>query len=321
MAGEAKSAPDDMLLEFRTDLSHAAGQLVRLGPALDQILRAHDYPDSVSVLLGEALSLTALLGAKLKDGGRLILQTRSDGPVSLVVAHYDAPGRMRGYASFDAEKIAALEKQGDDVGTRLLGDGQLAMTIDPGGEQVSHQGIVELVDGSLTESAHEYFRRSEQLPTFIRLAVARQYLGGQGERAPAWHWRSAGIIVQRVPRLGGDPKPGETPEERDMRLHGEDEEDWTRVAMLAATVEAHELIDPTLAPERLLWRLFNEEGVRAGAAMPLEAKCRCSRQRVEGFLKTFTAEELADMRETDGRITVTCEFCSTHYKFEPGELG
>ncbi len=321
MAGEVQSAPDDMLLEFRTDLSHAAGQVVRLGPALDQILRAHDYPDSVSVLLGEALSLTALLGAKLKDGGRLILQTRSDGPVGLLVAHYDAPGKMRGYASFDREKIAALEKQGDAVGASLLGGGRLAMTIDPGGEQVSHQGIVELVDGSLTESAHEYFRRSEQLPTFIRLAVARQYLGGLRDRGASWHWRSAGLIVQRLPRLGGDPKPGETPEERDMRLHGEDEEDWTRVATLAATVEAHELIDPTLSPERLLWRLFNEEGVRVGRPVVLQAKCRCSRPRVQGFLKSFTAEELADMHEADGRITVTCEFCSTHYKFDPGELG
>lgn len=321
MAGDATSAPDDMLLAFRTDLSQAAGQVVRLGPALDQILRAHDYPDSVSILMGEALSLTALLGAKLKDGGRLILQTRSDGPVGLLVAHYDAPGKMRGYASFDRDRVAFLDKEGDDAGGTLLGNGQLAMTIDPGGEQVSHQGIVALEEGSLTQSAHAYFRRSEQLPTFIRLAVARQYLGGQRDRGASWHWRSAGIIVQRLPRLGGDPKIGETPEERDLRLHGEDEEDWTRVATLAATVEAHELIDPTLSPERLLWRLFNEEGVRASEPVSLQAKCRCSRQRVQGFLKTFTAEEIADMRETDGRITVTCEFCSTHYKFDPGEFG
>ena len=194
------------------------------------------------------------------------------------------------------------------------------MTIDPGGEAASHQGIVALDGGSLTDAALSYFRQSEQLPTFIRLAVARHKAGIGQSAGTDWTWRAGGIIVQHVPRLGGDPRPGETPEERDARLHGEDDDNWTRVSTLAATVEDHELIDPTLSPERLLLRLFHEEGVRVAEETPVTTVCRCSRTRILGFLKSFKPDEIADMRLDDGTITVTCEFCSTTYRFQDSDL-
>ena len=311
-----RDSADDIVLPFGTVRSRVGGRLVRLGPVVDRILRSHDYPTPVSELLGEALALTALLGATLKPGGRLILQTKCDGPVDFLVAHYDAPGALRGYASFDRAQVTAL---GPQVATAaLLGTGRMAMTIDPGGRQSSYQGIVSLESGSLTEAAHAYFRQSEQLPTLIRLAVAREMIAGPES---AWRWRAGGIIVQHVPTQGGDPKPDETAEERDARLHGDDDDNWRRVATLAATVEAHELIDPTLSPERLLLRLFHEEGVRVSPEIGVSARCRCSRARIEGFLGGFSEAEIADMREADGGVTVTCEFCSTSYKFAAGEVG
>ena len=340
-----RDSADDIVLPFATIKSRVVGRIVRLGPAADTILTGHDYPDIVSELLGEAVALTALLGAPLNEGGRLILQTKGDGPVSFLVAHFDTPGAMRGYASFDRERVAALGKPGAQAGAKLLGEGRMAMTIDPGGAQPSYQGIVALEGGSLTEAAQAYFRQSEQLPTLIRLAVARHYVGGSGEGAPdasaaqrmnapeapkawasegankkGWRWRAGGLIVQHVPAAGGDPKPDETPEERDQRLHGDDDENWLRVATLASTVEAHELIDPTLSPERLLLRLFHEEGVRVSEALPVTARCRCSRERIHGFLKGFSDTDLADMLEADGAIAVTCEFCSTKYRFAEGEV-
>lgn len=313
------TSADDIVLPFGTVRSRIAGRIVRLGPAVDRVLSGHDYPSAVSEALGEALALTALLGHPLKTGGRLILQTKTDGPMGFLVAHYDAPGGLRGYASFDAGRLAALSRDGRVEPVAVLGTGRMAMTIDPGGEQPSHQGIVALDGGSLTDAAHAYFRQSEQLPTFIRLAVARQMVVGAAEGAQ-WRWRAGGLILQHVPRLGGDPRPDETAEERDARLHGSADDDWLRVSTLAATVEAHELIDPTLSPERLLLRLFHEEGVRVGDETPLAARCRCSRSRIESFLGGFEQAELADMREPDGAITVTCEFCSTKYRFEPGEF-
>lgn len=316
-----RETSDDIVIPFGTVRSRMAGRIVRLGPAVDSVLAGHDYPDSISELLGEVLALTALLGAPLKDGGRLILQTTSDGPARMLVAHYDAPGAMRGYAGFDRDRVAALEKAGKVSSSALLGKGRMAMTIDPGGKQTSYQGIVSLETGSLTDAAHAYFRQSEQLPTFIRLAVARQFLGAGANGGGGWHWRAGGLIVQHVPAAGGDPKPGETPEERDARLHGEDDEHWLRVSTLASTVEAHELIDPTLSPERLLLRLFHEEGVRVSPEIAIASRCRCTRERIHRFLKGFSASDLADMREPDGGVTVTCEFCSTKYRFAEDEIG
>ena len=313
---------DDIVLPFGTVKSRISGRIVRLGPAVDRVLAAHDYPDPVRQALGEALALAALLGHPLKPGGRLILQTKTDGPLGFLVVHYDAPGVMRGYASYDGDRIAELstERAGIMPGV-LLGTGRMAMTIDPGASLPSHQGVVALDGGTLTDAAHAYFRQSEQLPTFIRLAVARQMIGGATTDASPWRWRAGGLILQHVPRLGGDPRPDETPEERDARLHGEDDDDWLRVATLAATVEDHELIDPMLSPERLLLRLFHEEGVRVADETPVAARCRCSRERIVGFLKGFSGPDRESMREADGAITVTCEFCSTKYRFEDADLG
>jgi len=317
--GSLQELPDDLVLPFGTVRSRVSGRIVRLGSSVDTVLTAHDYPAAVSEALGQALALTALLGNPLKDDGRLILQTKTDGPMGFLVAQYDAPGKLRGYASFNAERLAEASgkiEQGD-----LIGKGRMAMTIDPGGEQVSHQGIVALDGGTLTDAAHTYFRQSEQLPTFIRLAVARHFIGRDGAGKQMWRWRAGGLIVQHVPSAGGDPRPDETPEERDTRLHGEEDDDWVRVRLLASTVEDLELLDPMLTPERLLLRLFHEEGVRVTPAVGVKAQCRCSRQRIHGFLRGFSVAELADMREADGGVTVTCEFCSTRYRFEPGEVG
>lgn len=305
-----RDSEDDILLPFGTVRSRIAGRIIRLGAAADEVLGGHDYPDPVREVLGEALALTTLLGHPLPEGGRLILQTKSDGPLGFLVVQYEAPGKVRGYASFDRTKVDVLTKAGPLKPGDLLGTGRMAMTIDPGGSQTSHQGIVTLDGGTLADAAHTYFRNSEQLPTFISLATARHYMAGAG-----WRWRAGGLMVQHVPALGGDPKPGETPEERDARLHGEDDDNWRRVSILAATVEAHELVDPTLSPERLLLRLFHEEGVRVAGQRPIRAQCRCSRERIENFLKGFSTSDLDDMREADGAVTVKCEFCSRSYRF------
>jgi len=258
----------------------------------------------VSQLLGEAVALTALLGAALKFEGKFILQASTDGPVDLLVADYQVPGGLRGYARFSPERIAALPPDG-----RLLGEGHLAMTIDRGLRTERYQGVVPLEGESLTEAADTYFRQSEQLPTFIKLAVARHYRAGSAGVRP-WTWRAGGLLVQKLTREGGRSVAREA---------AFAEEDWTRAKALAETVEDHELLDPTLPPDRLLYRLFHEEQVRAFRAIPLESYCSCSRERVEELLRRFSAEELVDM-VVDGEVWVTCEFCNSRYQFDPASF-
>jgi len=301
---ELSLPPDDLVLPFQAQQADVLGRLVQLGPTVDTILSRHAYPEPVSRLLGEAVALTALLGASLKSEGKLILQATTDGAVDLLVADFSVPGSLRGYARFDAERLAALDGEDDAA---LLGHGHLAMTIDRGVDTERYQGVVPLEGESLTEAADTYFRQSEQLPTFIRLAVARHFRAGENGEG-AWTWRAGGLLVQKLTREGG------------VSSLKEFEEDWTRAKSLAETVEDHELLDPMLSPERLLFRLFHEEQVRFYRAIPLQTYCSCSRERVEELLDRFSVEDIAEMT-VDGEVWVACEFCNARYSFDPETFG
>jgi molecular chaperone Hsp33 len=311
----AQSDDDDLVLPFRTVRSDVVGRVIRLGSVVDTVLSRHAYPEPVSHALGEALTLTAMLGTALKSEtkAKLILQTKTDGPLDFLVADFVAPGKLRGYANFDKADASLAETKGRGDQGALLGKGHVAMTIDRGDDKDRYQGIVSLDREPLVDAAHTYFRQSEQLPTFIRLAVARHYGPSGGEGARSWRWRAGGLMIQQLPREGGKREDISTSEE-------DDEENWNRARHLAATVEDHELLDPLLAPQRLLYRLFHEEGVVVTPAAGLAAECRCSRERIHTYLRQFGAAELEDMREPDGGLTVTCEFCSRKYRFSSGDI-
>ena len=185
---------DDAVLPFEVASLDLRGRLTRLGPALDDVLTRHDYPPAVGKLLGEAIVLTTLLGSSLKFDGRFILQTQTDGPVSFLIVDFQAPDRLRAYARFDAKRL----KDGLDSGA-LLGHGHLAMTIDQGPDMSRYQGLVALEGGGLEDAAHEYFLRSEQIPTRVRLAVGEEWRGGEGE-GPRHRWRAGGMLLQFLPR-------------------------------------------------------------------------------------------------------------------------
>src|SRR6516164_3305182 len=184
----AAASADDTVLPFEVAALDLRGRVARLGPALDRILGAHDYPPAVARLLGEAVVLTVLLGSALKIDGRFILQTQSDGPVRMLVVDFTAPHNVRACARFDAARVAAAIAGGKAAPGQLLGRGHLAMTIDQGPDMSRYQGLVPLEGGDLEQAAHEYFTRSEQIPTRVRLAVAEEFRAGEG--GPRRHWRA-----------------------------------------------------------------------------------------------------------------------------------
>jgi molecular chaperone Hsp33 len=307
---------DDAVLPFEVDALDLRGRLTRLGPALDDILTKHDYPAPVGKLLGEAIVLTTLLGTSLKFDGRFILQTQTDGPVSFMVVDFQAPDRLRAYARYDAKRLGEAQ---DSV--TLLGRGHLAMTIDQGPDMSRYQGLVAFEGGTLEDAAHEYFLRSEQIPTRVRIAVGEEWRGGDGGKH---HWRAGGILMQFLPKAPErarqpDLHPGDAPEGTAVHEVAEDDA-WVEGQSLISTVEDVELIDPDLSGERLLYRLFHERGVRVFKPLPLRAQCSCSREAVAAMLKSFSPQDRADMVQ-DGKVVVTCEFCSSVYQFTPDEAG
>jgi len=314
---------DDFVLPFSTVNSGMIGRIVRLGPLANTVLGRHNHPQVVSEVLGQTLVLAALLGSALKFKGGLIVQLQTDGPVRLVVANYETPGRLRGYAGFDAERVSAFDgHQGPVDPADIIGIGHLALTIDQGEAMDRYQGVVSLGKGGVVEAAQNYFRQSEQLPTFLRLAVARHRIpraqnSGDDANKDGWQWRASGLLLQHVSPVGGTSQEYHGGGELEQDFLGEDDDHWRRVETLAATVEDHELLDPTLSAERLLYRLFHEEGVRVSAGTELDDFCRCSRERVATFLKTFQDDNISDLLDDDGKVTITCEFCSTSYQFDP----
>jgi molecular chaperone Hsp33 len=304
---------DDIVTPFLVEPLSTRGRVVRLGPAIDSILKRHAYPAPIARIVGEAAALTVLLGSALKIEGSFQLQTKTDGVLNMLIVDFDAPSNLRALARFDADKLARTNPAARSG--ELLGHGHLAFTIDPGAGLSRYQGVIALDGQGLEEAAHQYFQRSEQIPTLVRLAV------GESLTPTGAHWRAGGLMAQFLPdsparRRQADLDPGDAPPGA-LRDSVAEDDHWTEAKALAATTEDHELIDPTLSSERLLYRLFHERGVRVFEPGLLHDSCRCSSERIDAMLHSFSAAERADMIGDDGMIGVTCEFCSTKRVFDP----
>src|SRR5579883_8763 len=290
------------IVPFHLPKRPVRGRLIRLGPLAEALLTRHDNPEPVTVLAGQALALVAGLAAALKFRGSFSLQAKGDGPVPLLLADCTDAGALRGYARFNAAKLAALLAETPEPGAAgLLGGGYLAFTVDQGPERHRHQGIVAIEGASLAEMALHYFATSEQLRCHLHLACARTETG----------WRAGALILEKIAGAGGvDPGLSVAAQE----------ESWRTAQMLAATLTDAELLDDALSPERLLYRLFHAEGdIALDRTRALAYGCRCSRARLSGILEGFPADDL-DHMTVDGDIVMTCEFCNFDFRFPRAEV-
>ncbi len=284
----------DVSLGVTINARHARGRAARIGPVLDRILANHDYPPVLETLLAEALVLTALLGALLKDPrGQLTIQAQTErGAVDLMVCDYKG-GELRGYIRHDADRLAELGPH--PTLFALFGKGYLAITFDQPATDERYQGIVPLEGEGLAQAAQSYFTQSEQIPSIVRLAVRKDDDG----------WVAGGLMFQHLPEG----------EEGRERLHTRlDHPEWPHVATLAGSVKADELTDRALPLDELMWRLFHEEEeVRTLTPVALAKGCRCSPDYIASVLARFPVEEQANMIGDDGLIRVDCEFCATSF--------
>jgi molecular chaperone Hsp33 len=298
----------DFVLPFDIAKAGVRGRLVRLDASSARALHAHALPEPAARVAGEMVALGALLGTALKLDGRLTIQTKGDGPLDLVAADYYGADEnrhrgVRGYARLNAERFAALD---DSPFDKLAGKGALAITIEPrlGGQ--SYQGIVELSPDGIGASAETYFAQSEQLPTVIRLAAAPLYVAGD----PVPHWRAGGIMLQMTPEAAKSSAP----------QGAVASDDWQRLSLLLKTVEDLELVDTSLAPETLLWRLFHEDEVRVEPPEPVIFRCDCDTGRIVQVLKSYRPEDRSGLADPDGVIRARCEFCGKTHEIRPDSL-
>lgn len=294
MVGMTALSASDFAQTFQIEGLDVRGRLVRLGPELAKVIDAHDYPPAVAEMLAETLTLAAVLASALKYDGLFSLQVQSDGPISLMIADVTSAGAMRGYARFDADRVAKAAKASGAPVPRLLGAGHLAFTVDQGQDMERYQGISGLDGATLAECAHHYFRNSEQLETAIFLSA----------RTAGSSPRSGALMVQRMPM-------------KHIADEAEAEDGWRRTVAILASLTADELLDFQLDSDQLLYRLYHEDGVRAHAPHALFQQCRCSPEKVANTLKSFPREEVIG---DDGHAQVVCEFCKAQFDFTPADL-
>ncbi|TNE36913.1 MAG: Hsp33 family molecular chaperone [Alphaproteobacteria bacterium] len=295
--------PDNICLPFQIENADVRGQIVRLGDTVDEVLTKHDYPRPVSQLVGELLAFVVMFGTSLKLEGKLSLQVSGDGPVSMIVADFFTPDTVRAYAQYNETDVAALQAaEGEHTLADWVGKGSLALIIDQGPETDRYQGFVPLEGANLGDCIQTYFLQSEQLATSVCAAVAQVIV--PQENGARETWRAGAIMLQHLPQPSRQKIAGEE----------DPKEIWNRVNILLATTEPHELLDPMLSPEQLLFRLFHEDGVRVFEARGFQAGCSCDAGRVLSVLKRFDEAERQEMLK-DGQINVRCEFCNATYDF------
>ena len=308
---------DNQALPFRVEGQNANGRVVRLSGVVGKILAAHEYPEAVNVMLGEALVLVSMLGTMLKFDGRFILQLHGSGPISTLMADYTSGGGLRGFAQFNTGQLHEALRAGK-TGIRLLGEkGHMAFTVDQGADMERYQGIVPLEGETLAEAALGYFHRSEQVGTCLKLVVAPLlFSGGQCE------WRAGGILLQQVALEGGTEEadiPSEFTDNVDPITDSAEDDDWNRLSILLGSAQPDELLDPDLSPQDLAFRLFHEDGVRVFDARPLHFECPCSGDRVRNMLTGLPQQDQREMQQEE-KIEVRCEFCNALYQFSSEEI-
>lgn len=292
---------DNLVTVFQLDGQPVRGRAVHLGEALDKAL-GQRYPDIVARLLGEAMMLCAIVARSLKFDGRLVIQCHgtNDGAISLLLADCTTLGAIRGYARWDKDKLKEIQLDSRMLGAQtLLGGGTFSMTIDQGADMDQYQGLAAIEGECLSDCAEHYFEQSEQIPTKIHLACGQLQRPGSDPM-----WRGGGIMIQKI---------------ADDELRGDTKNAWVTAQSLFETITDAELVDPDVSQNRLLYRLFHEDGVRVIQTSPIEAKCTCSRERLENTLKAFDSTALQEMAE-NGEIKANCEFCDTDYIFALDDL-
>ncbi len=313
----------DTVLPFQLDRLDVRGRVARLDGSIDAILRQHDYPPAISGLLAEATLLTVLIGQTMKLRDRFSIQARGKGPVTLIATDYFAPkeegepARIRAYAGYDKDTFVDVNAEG----IALLGEGVLGVTIHQGQGQ-PYQGITPLTGASLAECMELYFAQSEQIAT--RFAVASAFSSEPGKEPG---WRAGGIVIQHLPKAsplmaGGEDAPsgeGGMMTAEDIAAMGETADDWTTAATKLATVEAHELLGPHVAPDTLLLRLFHEDAPRVYDPQAVEFGCTCDPSALRELLSTYGEDTLVEMAE-NGHISADCQFCGSHFEFALGDL-
>jgi len=280
----------DTLNRYLFDDRHARGELVQLSKSYQSIIKNHDYPLSVRLLLGELMAATCLLTATLKFEGDITVQLQGNGPVGYMSVNGDNNQQMRGIAKIVdmAEASTAKSLQ------QLLGKGNMVVTIKPG-QGEPYQGVVALDKPTLAQCFAHYFEVSAQISTQV-------WLFSDDDKQQV-----AGSLIQLLPDGDGSPES-----------LAQQQSDFEHLAQLTNTIKAEEIF--SLDAEALLYRLYHQEKVSLYEPQAVSYQCGCSSNKCLSAIAQMQPNEIQAILAEQGKISMTCDYCLTSYDFFAEQL-
>lgn len=269
-----------------TDKSHrfifedadVRGETVTLRNVLENLYAAHPYGDGVKRLLGEFAAAVVVISNNLKFQGRVVLQGRSNGPLSLVMVECSSDGQVRGVARGELNApVGSLRS--------LVPEGILTLTIEPD-EGQRYQGIIAVQRDELCDVLSDYFEQSEQLATKFWLTTG--------------HGTVTALMLQQL--------PDQVVTDETVRF-----DQWQTLCALADTATDEELL--TIDTDRLLYRLFNEWSVKRFEPKGIRFECNCSAERSLNAIRLLPEHEITELFEEQEIVTMNCEMCSKRYSY------
>ncbi|MDC0456517.1 Hsp33 family molecular chaperone HslO [Alphaproteobacteria bacterium] len=284
---------DNHIIPFQLGGNKVRGSIVRLGSAVSEIIKRHNYPNNIEGLLADTLTITACLGSRMKHEGIFTIQAKGTGEVHTLFSDITNNGFLRGYVGLNAD----FSNQESDL-ISLMGSGHITFMLDQGKYSKRYQGIVALEDKSISKSAELYFNNSEQLDT--RFVVFNHYNSQSDSKEKLFP--SGLIMIQKM------PTKVDMDEEQNSEV-------WENAISFLSTLKKEECLSISLTSENILFRLFNEVGVTVYDEIVIQDKCRCSKEKVEFAIQNLNKDELNEISDDKGNIKVICEFCKIERSF------
>jgi len=250
---------------------------------LEEVRRRLDLSPISAVALGRTLSAAALLHRfAFKVPHRLMIEISGDGPLGKIVAEVDDGGHLRGLVG---NPQVPTPEHGELSIAWAVGRGQMRVTrYNPGGRRYSSQ--VELVSGELGDDITHFLHQSEQVRSAVLLGVLTR---------PTGIAAAGGLIVEALPGTG--------------------EEVLNALERNIRQLEGISRVLERGGVQHLLGRVLEGFEIEVAERVPLEYKCRCSRERLLGQLRTLGIDEGEELLDDEGHCRATCWFCGAEYRY------
>ncbi|MBW4549156.1 MAG: Hsp33 family molecular chaperone HslO [Symplocastrum torsivum CPER-KK1] len=261
----------------------------------EEARQRHKLSYVATAALGRTMSGGLLLASSMKrEGSRVNIRVRGEGPLGGILIDAGLDGTVRGYVDNPGVELPPNEQGKLDVGKAVGPEGYLYVVRDVG-YGYPYSSTVELVSGEIGDDIAHYLATSEQTPSALVIGV---FVGAEGVTA------AGGILIQVMPKAARDEALVQTLEGRIAKLAG-----FTPLLQAGKTL-----------PEIFEELLGDMDLVMLPEVQMVRFHCGCSFDRVLGALKMLGEAELQDMIEKDNGAEATCHFCGDVYQASSDEL-